>query len=231
MTIYAKQVPPEYQESPLLLTPHDWPENVFVFGNPHFHEHADKLNDLREAIERAGDEWDELQVGASTYDSWEEVLADHLAPWESRGEYTREERKHWADICIRYYEAKSYEENGVLCDALELISGEEWEEKTIRGCCQGDWQEIIYPAIYGADWLECFETEYFNTGSEWIIHNEDDTPKGPEDISGYSVYCYGWNRDKIRLEIAEAVGCTPAEVVLYAFIDWVKSPAYMEVGA
>lgn len=231
MTIYAKQVPPEYQESPLLLTPYDWPENVFVFGNRHFNEHADKLNDLREAIESAGDEWDELQAGECNYSTWGDVLADLLPPWDTHRGYTRAERKQWADICIRYYEAKSYEENGILCEALELISGEAWKEGTIRGCCQGDWQEIIYPAIYGREWLECFEMEYFNTGSQWIIHDETDAPDGPEDISGYSIYCYGWNNEKIRLEIAEASGCNPSEVVLYAFSDWVRTPDYVEVWA
>ena len=119
----------------------------------------------------------------------------------------------------------------ILCKALELISGEKWGNSTIRGCCQGDWQEVIYPAIYGREWLECFEMEYFNTGSEWIIHDEDTAPETPEAVSGYSIYCYGWNNDLIRAEIAEAVGANPEEVILYRFNGWARSASYEEATA
>lgn len=229
--IYARQVPPEYQESPLLLTPHDWPENVFVFGNRDYNRHDEYLQRVRLGLEEAASAWDYMQDGRPYYVSWAAALNDLLEPWEERGQYTRVERGKWADICRRYVECESYEENDILCEALEMISGEEWRSGTIRGCCQSDWQEIIYPAIYGRDWLECFEMEYFNTGSEWIIHDENTAPESPEDISGCSFYCYGWNDDKIRAEIAEAAGVSPDDVIMYSFSGWGRVASYAEVTA
>ena len=230
MRIYAKQVPPEYQESPLFFEG-SWPEKVYVFGNRRFNQHADDLEIVRRGLEEAAGEWDALQIGHGWYNSWIDVLADYLAPWDTRGEYTRAERLKWADLCAQYCEARSADENDILCDALELITGEKWANGTIRGCCQGDWQEIIYPAEYGREWLQSFETEYFNTGTEWISHDEDYTPEDPEEISGYSVYCLGWNEDLIRAEIAEFSGARPEDITLYSFSGWCRSASYTEVGA
>lgn len=230
MKIYAKQVPPEYQESPLYLFG-EWPENVFVFGNRHYNQHDEYLQEIRRGLEEAADVWDALNIGYGWYNSWIDALNDLLAPWDGRGPYTRAERLQWADLCAQYCEARSADENDILCDALELMTGKPWNNSTLRGCCQGDWQEIIYPAEYGRDWLEEFEAEYFNTGTEWIIHDEATEPDSPEDISGYSQYCYGWNNDLIRKEIAEAAGCAPEDVHLYTFSGWSRSASYEEVSA
>lgn len=231
MRIYAKQVPPENQESPLLTTIHDWPENVYTFGNPHYISRDEDLQRVRAGLEEAASVLDYMEEGRPYYTSWEAALNCLLEPWTDRGQYTRAERKQWMNLCRRFTDCKGYEENDILCDALELISGEMWEYSTIRGCCQGDWQEVIYPAIYGERWLKYFETEYFNTGSEWIVHDEDTAPESPEDISGYSVYCYGWNNEQIRAEIAEAVGGSAEDIVLYSFRGWARSASYEEVSA
>ena len=230
MRIYAKQIPPEYQESPLFYEG-SWPEKVYVFGNRHFNQHDEYLQTIRAGMEEAADAFAALQIGHGWYENWIDVLADLLAPWDTRGEYTRAERMHWIDLCDQYCEARSSDENDILCDALELISGEKWANGTIRGCCQGDWQEVIYPAEYGREWLRDFETEYFNTGTEWIIHDEDFTPEDPDEISGYSVYCLGWNNDLIRAEIAEYSGGRPEDVTLFSFNGWARSASSEEVSA
>lgn len=231
MRIYAKQVPPEYQESPLFRTAYDYPEKVYVFGNSHYINRDEDLQRIRRGLEEAASALDYMEEGRPYYTSWEDALNCLLEPWEDRGPYTRAERKQWMELCRRFETCKSHEENDILCDALELISGEMWEYSTIRGCCQGDWQEVIYPALYGHRWLKYFEMEYFNTGSEWIIHDEDAAPETPEDISGYSIYCYGWNNDLIRAEIAEAIGEKPENITLYSFNGWSRSASYEEVGA
>lgn len=230
MTIYAKQVPPEYQESPLFFEG-SWPEKVYVFGNRHLIQRDDFLQTLRAGMEEAADALAALQLGHGWYDNWIDVLADLLPPMDTRGEYTRAERMHWIELCDQYCEAREADENDILCDALALISGEKWANGTIRGCCQGDWQEVIYPAEYGREWLRDFETEYFNTGTEWIIHDEDFTPEDPDEISGFSVYCLGWNNDLIRAEIAEYSGGCPENVTLFSFNGWSRSASYEEVGA
>jgi hypothetical protein len=116
-------------------------------------------------------------------------------------------------------------ENKILCRVLELVTGQEWAAGTIRGCCQSDWQEIIYPAAYGREWLSDFETEYFNTGAEWCISEND-----PESDDNYYMYTHAWSDDGIRAEIAAAAGVDPGDVILYTFTGWSKTPEYMEVS-
>ena len=231
MIIYAKQVPPEHQESPLYLF-EEWPENVYVFGNRHFNQHAKRLEEIRAALADLADTWEELNDGGHAYyASWREALNDLIPPEDAEREYTRTERLELAKLAAQFEWCSSSAENSILCAVLELVTGQEWEEGTLRGCCQGDWQEIIYPAAYGREWLDQFEAEYFNTGTEWIIHDGNEAPETPEDISGYSVYCYGWNHDLIRQEIADAAGCSPENIILYEFTGWSRSASYMEVSA
>lgn len=213
MKIYAKQIPPEFQESPLFHGDEFWPENVYVFGNRHFNSHSGRLEDIKRALE---DIYDVCQ-GWSHYSN----LADVMPARDDGREYTRAERLTFARLAKNYFEYRnsSSDENEILRDVLELITGQKYKNTTIRGCCQGDWQDIIYPAEYGRDWLECFETEYFNTGAEWII-DED-----------WSVYTHVWSSDGIREEIANAAGVDPADVVLLEFTGWSRSPEYREVIA
>ena len=222
MKIYAKQVPPEYQESPL-YTFAEWPENVYVFGNRYYNQHAERLEDIRRALEDIADEWENLNNHCrGYYTSWIDALNDLFPARDDGREYNRAERTQIAALAEEYTETGTRDERAVLCDVLELITGRAWKYSTIRGCCQGDWQEIIYPAEYGRDWLEAFETEYFNTGTEWIIDPDGDA---------YSIYCTGWNNDLIRAEIADAAGCDPGDVVLLVFTGWSQTAEYMEASA
>lgn len=217
MKIYAKQTPPEYQESPLFMG--EWPENVFVFGNRRYRQHNGRLEDIRRALEDLCDAWEDITGGAPAYyNSWIDALND-IAPPEGRPDYTRDERKNaWPELLERY--CNTYNDAEVFSAALELITGQEWSAATIRGCCQGEWQYIIYPAEYGREWLECFETEYFNTGAEWRV-NVDGCDVG--------IYTHTWSDDGIRAEIASAVGVKPENVILQKFTGWSRAAKYMEV--
>lgn len=233
MKIYAKQVPPEYQESPLFLGDEFFPDDIAVYGNRNYNEHCPAVfTRVFDALDCCTllDVWDDLQSGYG-YNSWIDAL-DDLVPPTGREAYTRAERLRWHCLAFEYYNASrgSYEKDRALCEALELVTGEAWETGTIRGCCQGDWQNVCYPvAAWSREALEEFETEYFNTGSEWIIHDEDTEPESPEDVSGCSMYCHGWNDDLIRAEIANNVGCSPEDVILYSFTGWSRSACYKEV--
>jgi hypothetical protein len=222
MKIYAKQVPPEYQQSPLFMD--EWPENVFVFGNRDFIDHSSRLEDIRRALDDLAAAWDDLNSGAPAYyNSWIDALNEHT-PRDDGREYTRAERLQFIELANDYCESSS-DERELLCAALELITGQEYENDTIRGCSQGDWQEIIYPAEYGREWLCDFETEYFNTGAEWRISEND-----PENDDNYYIYTHAWRDDDIRAEIAAAAGVEPCDVILYQFTGWSRSPEYMEVS-
>ena len=233
MKIYARQVPPEHQEPPIFFAG-CFPEDIAVFGNRDYNEHCPEVfsrawdalynGDLLEAWEAINDN------GGGYYYSWADALIMLVPPTDTRGPYTREERKcTWPDIAQRYYNARrgSFEEDKALCDALELITGEPWALSEIRGCCQGDWQRVCYPVnAWSRERLAAFETEYFNTGTEWIVHDENTEPETPEDINGFSCYCYGWSDEQIKAEIADAYGSSDAEVILYKFTGWTRSAAY-----
>ena len=60
---------------------------------------------------------------------------------------------------------------------------------------------------------------YFNEGSEWICHFEDD-----ED-SNCGVYCYEWDDEDIKGEIMGAMGGD--EVELRKFTGWARLPNYV----
>ena len=187
---------------------------------------AKHLEEVRKGMEEAADAFAALQIGHGWYDNWIDVLADILAPWDTRGEYTRAERLQLAKLAAQYEWASSDAENDILCAVLELITGRAWDYSTLRGCCQGDWQEIIYPAEYGRAWLEEFEAEYFNTGDEWRINEGD-----PDSGDNYYFYSHGWNDELIRQEIADAAGVDPGDVVLFKFTGWSRTASYEEVTA
>ena len=224
MKIYAKQVPPEYQESPLFIDDF-WPENVFVFGNRDFNDHAGRLEDIRRGLENIAEEYERLQAGYYQNYSFSEILNDYL-PRDDKRDYTRLERLRLREIAFDYIYTLDYrKEKETLCAVLELVTGQKYDYATIRGCCQGDWQYIIYPEEYGREWLDNFETEYFNTGAEWCISEND-----PESDDCYYFYSHSWSDDGTRAEIAAAAGVDPSDVILYQFTGWSRSPEYREVS-
>lgn len=238
MKIYAKQVPPEYQESPLFLWAGCFPEDIAVYGNRDYNTHLPPVFERVYNALESGDlleAWEDINDnGHGYYYNWASALV-MLVPKDGRNPYTREERKHkWPDIARRYAEASrgSFEEDQALCDALELATGEAWETATIRGNCQGEWQLVCYPVKnWSREALDAFETEYFNTGSEWIIHDGNTEPDGPEGIDGFSCYCHGWRTEDIKKEIAEAYGAIDADVILYEFAGYSRITQYREVTA
>lgn len=227
--VYARQVPPEYQESPLQMCD-EYPENTFIFGNRDFIGHcADEIATIREALENLADEFDALTDGGrGWYSTWKEALFDLMPCKESGEEYTRAERLKIAEIAREFRDTHpgAIWRETLTCAALELIHGEEFKWCTLSGCCQGDWQYCIYPASYGDGFRDTLAKEYFNTGSEWIIHEGDDAPEEPEDVDGYSMYCTSYDP---RDEIADAHGVQPDEVQLYEFDGYTRRAIWKAV--
>lgn len=161
MKIYARQVPPEYQES--YFDYECWPGIIF-HGNRDF---------------------------------------ESISTPEFRAIYDR------------------FDGEKRILRALHLVTGKRYNVRTIRGCCQSDWQTIYYPVEeYTRDALDILEADYFNTGTEWIV-NVDGCDVG--------VYAYSWNNDGIRAELAAAVGAAPGDIILQVFDGWTKTAKYQEV--
>jgi hypothetical protein len=211
MKIHAYQRPPEYQESPLFFDESAFDE-IELFGNRQFIERtSDTWRNLPAMLDDIADEWDDLQRGKKHYTDF----ATTLEAYTGRDNYTRSERKKWVEILRRWTETD--EEETVFFDALQLVRNKEYTRATLRGSCQGDWQHIIYPAEYGADFPKFFEIEYFNLGTEWQVKEDD----GDE----WSIYCL---EDPLR-EIADATGTDPDNIILHTFDGWERTPKYRVV--
>ena len=74
---------------------------------------------------------------------------------------------------------------------------------------------------YPLHWHEYFEIEYFNTGKEWRLEDEEGDDFG-------NVYTHEWKDDERKREIAENIGVDPGEVTLYLFDGWTKTAKYKE---
>lgn len=233
MKVYAKQVSPEYQESPLFLGNEFFPDNIAVFGNRDYIEHCPEVFERVYTVLSVG-ELAEVLEDRNGWKDWykniTEAITDYLPP--EKAKYSTKDIGALKKLVLQYAECSSSEEDSILCAVLSVVTGQEWNCKIISGCCQSDWNYMYYPvANWSREALKVFEIEYFNTGSEWIIDDGEFDPENdsPLNINGCSVYCTSWSDEGIRKEIADAEGVDPADVVLYAFEGWSRTAQYKEV--
>lgn len=181
--ILARQVPPEYQQSPLSLGDEFFPDNCAIFGNRNYREHVpDTVQVIRDAM--------------NDYFIPDPILATDWTPAETSA---------WSDW-IRELDSNSSRLQ-LLCDGLELLTREKWDFQTLTGDCQGDWQYIVYPV---ADWtpqaLQQLETEYFNTGDEWTVDPDGDAVNvythdwRADEIRRELAAAYGCDPDELTLQ-------------------------------
>ena len=235
MKIYAKQVSPEYQESPLFLGDEFFPDNIAVFGNRDYKEHCpDFINKVWEVLRQGelADVLENVKEWADWYKNATEAINDYLPP-EHGGRYSTNAIHALKNYAIDFSSCPCSREYEILCKVLSIVTGKNWDHRMISGCCQSDWNYIFYPVDeWTRERIEVFETEYFNTGTEWIVHDEDTNPESPEEISGFSIYCVSWDTEGIKKEIAGAVpDGDPADVVLYEFAGYSRTAIYREVEA
>lgn len=242
MKYYVKQVDPAYQESPLDFI--DWDDTMYpalvLTGNRDYKEQTVPAFDLwRNNWADAADHmaaWDAREDARCTdpefdpdywnlcYDTEREIIEDLLHPQPSRGPYSEEEITRWKVILKDMSACPTSEEYRPTLIALDLITGGNWKLKTLHGCCQGDWQDCYYDSFqYGTTDIDLLEIAYFNLGTEWIVHDNDSIPQHPDDVCGYSCYVYGYD---YRKELAEIIGCDPADLVIYKYAGEVRKAVY-----
>lgn len=229
MKIYARQIAPEYQKSPL-FNAECFPEDIAVCGNRNYIEHCPEVfQEVRRVL--VNGELAKILNKAQEWVYWykdaEDAINDYLPPVNKM--YSVTDIKKLTASVVHYAECSYQEEDQILCNVLSIVTGEDWKVTRIHGCCQSEWNYVFYPAD---NWnyrnLRVFESEYFNTGSEWIIHEGDFNPEtdSPADIDGYYVYCTSWDNDGLRKEIASAAGVNPEDVTLYSFEGWTRTAVY-----
>lgn len=230
MKIYAKQVPPEYQESPLFLGEEFFPDDIILDGNRDYQSHTTPLYDrILQAYDEAAEHLEELQLHRrnATYGNVTEIVNDFFPALEYREKPYNTREIGAIRRALELYGTRDYYNGRYITAMLDAITGQDWRNGTIKGCCQGDWQNVLYPAhAWSRERLEAFETEYFNTGTEWMVHDGPDAPETPDDICGYSVYVTSWREDDVKREIADAAGSDPDDVIMYHFTGWTRSAQY-----
>lgn len=194
MKYKAYQVAPEYQESPLDMFD-EIPEGLEVYGNEDYKRHtSDIFDNVLEALEEK--DFDYINTESKDIERLNELAA-------------------------KYYTQGANNE-AIIAEALSIATGQKWEYKCIYGCCQSDWNYVYYCADLWTDKeLEYFEIEYFNTGEEWRVVDED----GEECY----YYTHEWNDIYKTRELAESIGCSVQDLTLYAFDGWERTPKYKEV--
>lgn len=225
MKIYARQIPPENQES--RYGDDEFYDGITVWGNK---DYVGRKTDVFERVESAIDDA-AYEFGCirdklvrSTYKSTAEIVGDLLRK-ENGEPYSRKEAREWERIFAEY--GKRGESYNILCDALSLVTGKKYVAASIKGSCQRDWNVIYYAQDdYTDEDIRRFEADYFNTGTEWMVHDGGYEPKSAEDIYGFCVYCYSWNTAGIREEIADCAGCSPEDVVLFEFAGYKCTARY-----
>ena len=194
MKIKAYQVAPEYQESPLYLFD-EVPEGLEIYGN-------------RDYIRRTSAKFDEV-LDCLEYGDFGDF------------EFTGPKALRLEELCNEYG-TRGANNEGIIAEALSIVTGQKWEYRQISGCCQSDWNYIYYrPEEWPEEALKYFEIEYFNTGDEWRMKDEEG-----DDIG--SIYTHEWSDDEQKREIAESIGVDPDEVTLYLFDGWIKTAKYKE---
>lgn len=191
MKYKAYQIAPEYQESPLCF---DDDIGVEIYGNKDYTRHtSETFNEVLNCLDY-GD----------------------FSDFESK--LTGCDAARINDLCDEYGTRKANDQ-GIIAEALSIVTGQEWKCKEISGCCQSDWNYIYYrPDEWTEKALEYFEIEYFNTGEEWRIEDEE----GNEEF----VYTHEWRDDEKKRELAENIGANPEDITLYFFDGWTKTAKY-----
>ena len=195
MKIKAYQVAPEYQETHLLLSDDIW-EGLEIYGNDGY-----KC--------RTSTTFDNVLMALNN-GTFEDVVvkSDDAARLEN--------------LAKKYY-TPGTDNEAIITEALSIVTGEKWDYKRIHGSCQSDWNYIYYRS---EEWtekaLEYFGIEYFNTGDEWRLEDEDGNDFG-------SIYTHEWRNHEKKTEIAENMGVDIEDVTLYLFDGWTRTAKYKEV--
>ena len=231
MKIYARQINPAYQDSSIFEDDGMGTEYINVCGNRDYERRTSSLFDRVKECLDAGELANDIKavMEKSSYAIYENVTeAINNQLWRDDGKsYSTRQIGKLRKLVLQYSECSSSEEDQILVDVLSIVTGEEWDYREIHGCCQGEWNNIYYPVEkWTEESLEAFETMYFNTGSEWIVHEGDTEPTSPEEINGCACYCVSWDDEGIKKEIAKVAGGNAGDIVLYKYSGSVSIPTY-----
>lgn len=220
--IYAIQVPDEYQDSHFDFSSF---MDIAFYGNRGLKESIpDWIKNVKSLYNNV-DETD-FQLGYTD----REIIEDYI-----RNKLDDESIQAIKEVLLD----DSLRETEAVCKILDIITGTagNYRIRTLRGCCQSEWIDIMYPSQeYSSQSLDIIETSFFNMGTEWEVRECDDdaeifTIEDARDASidfPYFTYCSLYGDEEIRAFIAEGAGVTAEEVKLFKFDSWVRTACYSD---
>lgn len=221
MKIYARQVNPENQESPLTYYGieefYPW---VAIRGNNQLRgyvpERMEKIiKNWSYLLDDGGNFLDGYDIGVSSLTE----LIDEYIPKNNGEKYST---KQVATIKKWIYGYKN--DNEAIAQVLTWVTGKKYDYEIITGVVQGDWQYCFYPSEEEKN-IRYVEADYFNTGTEWHVWLEEED----KDIESTSFYGYEWQDEEIKKEIARAFEGKAEDVTLYIYDGYTTTPKYREV--
>lgn len=216
---YARQT--EAFESNFEYWVEDYGTDFVISGNKNLCEHI--KNDTFETVVNALDTCDiigELEIfdtdkEDSVYTSHADIYSDFFETNINDEKATKIDK-----VILGYYDANIVTGRDTLVKIMSIITGDTWEHSEICGICQGDWNIIYYNAdTLSDDDVEKIGIDYFNIGSAWVVGESED-----DDEASY-IYCYSWNDDGIKAEIANAFSDNDDCTIYLSRIEGFKSVA------
>ena len=227
----ARQVPPEEQEPASM----DWIEfrgDIAIFGNDNFCEIIpDRVKAVMDQLARADLlNWKEAHEAGERYfwgdwNSLEEAARDCYPELDSSGCGILSRRNYTAEeINALMLCEDAYCGNGdpdAIARAMSIIFRETWTARTIRGSSQSDWSYMLTgPAVTDSAAREA-ERQYFGEFEEWYFIDEIG--------AACSVFCFAYDDEGKRKEIADAIGCRPEAVEMYEFKGYERRAVYERI--
>ena len=234
---YARQIPPEYQESPLSYGPfeQEFPEiypGISLDGNRHFTGYKTAEYEAAEHADDAAADYLNSRENDPQPMTIREALEYYGIEKTNGRRWSPRELGQWKRI-FEDYDRNPYDGRNAdrrVTDALELITGKPHAVRTLRGSSQGDYIKAYFPFWeYSEKAIECLETEYFNTGEEWEVILDYEPGQDDQDDAysdRFTCYVYSWKDDEKRAEIADAAGVQPEEIEMHAFLKWARRAVY-----
>jgi hypothetical protein len=232
MKYFVRQVPPERQENDLWRNDY-YDGIIFAQGNG-TKPIDDRLAAIVDGLDDASGAFVKLHE-FPWYDSFDELI-DDIFPHTDKCSYTENQMTNWLKLLtFSLPDGRLPQVNGLGASAIDddmnieaafnLVYGGKWRHAEIHGSSQSDWARILYDTgKYSDDDIAEFETLYFNTGTEWIVHDEAYEPGLPEEITGYSVYVTDWNTARGLRDALDLLDSD--ELAVYEYAGAVSLPRY-----
>lgn len=210
--IYAKQVEPKNQESHIDFAYEEI--NFSIYGNNKLPSYT--TDSFKYILDLRNDFW--------TYNGFLAMSENELIRYFNRELSLYRNNKPYSIEEIRMLKKYLYEDSALtICKIASIVLDTEWNVVIIHGSSKSDWNYLYYEKSMPID-KRMIEKDYFNTGSEFIISDNEnfDDP--------YYIYCYGDTNDEIRKEIADDNHCDPSEIKMFVFNGYTEPvPIYKEV--